>query len=143
MYLFLWCLFIIKNSQKLSKWRFYLVLMHMHLFLWCFFMVKNYQKIRFLFSVNVYAFVPMVLFLWLKIVRNCQNWVYREWVRFFYLRFKKLSERAAKYTAYFLRICNWLYISNRKTNCYCAIIITKSRIAESATSCFIKGSCTA
>ena len=69
-------------------------------------MVKNYQKMRFLFSVNVYAFVPMVLFLWLGILRNCQNWVYREWVRFFYLRFKKLSERVAKYTAYFARICN-------------------------------------
>ena len=25
---------------------------------------------RFLFSVNVYAFIPVVLFLWLKIVKN-------------------------------------------------------------------------
>ena len=25
---------------------------------------------RFLFSVNVYAFIPIVLFLWLKIVKN-------------------------------------------------------------------------
>ena len=31
---------------------------------------------RFLFSVNVYAFIPIVLFLWLKIAKNCQKWVY-------------------------------------------------------------------
>ena len=39
------------------------------------FVVKNYQKMRFLFSVNVYAFIPMVPFLWLKIAKNCQKWV--------------------------------------------------------------------
>ena len=30
----------------------------------------------FLFSVNVYVFIPMVLFLSLKIATNCQKWVY-------------------------------------------------------------------
>ena len=40
------------------------------------FMVKNYRKMRFLFSVNVYALILMVLFLWLKIAKNCQKWVY-------------------------------------------------------------------
>ena len=40
------------------------------------FIIKNYQKVRFLFSVNAYAFIPMVLFLWLKIAKNCQKWVY-------------------------------------------------------------------
>ena len=40
------------------------------------FVVKNYQKMRFLFSVNVYAFILIVLFLWLKIAKNCQKWVY-------------------------------------------------------------------
>ena len=29
-----------------------------------------------LFSVNAYAFVPIVPFLWLKIAKNCQKWVY-------------------------------------------------------------------
>ena len=40
------------------------------------FIIKNYQKVRFLFSVNAYAFIPMVLFSWLKIAKNCQKWVY-------------------------------------------------------------------
>ena len=35
-------------------------------------MVKNYQRMGFSFSVNAYAFIPMVLF----IVKNYQNWVY-------------------------------------------------------------------
>ena len=56
----------------------------------------------FLFSVNVYAFILMVLFLWLKIVKNCQNAYTWEWVRFVSLRFKKVAQRAAKYTAGFL-----------------------------------------
>ena len=42
------------------------------------FMVKNYRKMRFFFSVTVYAFIPMVHFLWLKIAKNCQKWVYME-----------------------------------------------------------------
>ena len=29
-----------------------------------------------LLSVNVYVFIPMVLFLYLEIVKNCQKWVY-------------------------------------------------------------------
>ena len=54
---------------------------------------------RFLFSVNVYVSIPMVLFSRLKIFKNCQKWVYMKWVRFFSLGFKNLAQRAAKYTA--------------------------------------------
>ena len=32
---------------------------------------------EFLFSVNVYVFIPMVLFLYLKIVKNYKKWEYR------------------------------------------------------------------
>ena len=34
------------------------------------------HKNGFLFSVNVYVFIPMVLLLWSKIVKNCEKWVY-------------------------------------------------------------------
>ena len=57
----------------------------------------------FLFSVDVYVFIAMVVFLWLKIDKNCQKlsrmgiheneWDFVAW------NLKKLSERAAKYTA--------------------------------------------
>ena len=30
----------------------------------------------FLYGANVYVFISMVLFLWLKIVKNCPKWVY-------------------------------------------------------------------
>ena len=51
---------------------------------------------RFSFGVNVYAFITMVLFLWLKIVINCQNRYTWEWVEFFCLGFKNLSQGTAK-----------------------------------------------
>ena len=55
----------------------------------------------FLFSVYVYVYIPMVLFLWLKIVKNCQKWVYMGMGEIFFVwDLKKLSERAAKYTAH-------------------------------------------
>ena len=41
----------------------------------------------FLFGVNAYAFIPMVLFLWLKIVKIVKNGYTWEWVRFFCLGF--------------------------------------------------------
>ena len=34
-------------------------------------------KLFFLFSVNAYVHIPVVLFLWLKITINFQKWVYR------------------------------------------------------------------
>ena len=68
----------------------------MHLFLWCLFMVKNYQKIRFLFNVNVYAFIPIVLFLWLKIAKNCQKWVCMGMGKIFYLKLKKIVRKSSK-----------------------------------------------
>ena len=57
------------------------------------------MRMGFSFGVNVYAFIPMVLFYnqkLLKIVKNGYTW---EWVRSFYLRLKNLARRAAKYTA--------------------------------------------
>ena len=39
----------------------------------------------FLFSVNVYVFIPMVLFLWLQIIKNCQKWVLMEMGEIFLL----------------------------------------------------------
>ena len=55
----------------------------------------------FLFSVYVYVFIPMVLFLWLKFVKNCQKWVYMGMGEIFFVwDLKKLSKRAAKYTAH-------------------------------------------
>ena len=56
----------------------------------------------FLFSVDVYVFIPMVVFLWLKIDKNCQKLSKmgiheNEWD--FFAWNLKLSERAAKYTA--------------------------------------------
>ena len=42
---------------------------------------------RFSFGVNAYAFVTMVLFLWLKIGINCQDRYRWELVKFFCLRF--------------------------------------------------------
>ena len=45
------------------------MLMSMYLFLWCFFIVKI-VKMGFLFSVNVYPLIPVVLFLWLKVIKN-------------------------------------------------------------------------
>ena len=54
----------------------------------------------FLFSVNVYVFIPMVLFLWLKIVKNCQKWVYIGMGEIFFLEtLRGLSQNAAKYTS--------------------------------------------
>ena len=50
--------------------------MYMYLFLWCLFYGKKLLKIGFLVSVNAYVFIPMVLFLWIKIVKNCQIWGY-------------------------------------------------------------------
>ena len=46
---------------------------------------------EFLFSINVYVFIPMVLFLELKISKNCQKWVYM--VVFYSSKRKKLIQR--------------------------------------------------
>ena len=51
---------------------------------------------RFLFSVNVYAFIPIVLFLWLKIAKNCQKWVYMGMGKIFYLKLKKIVRKSSK-----------------------------------------------
>ena len=65
----------------------------------------------FLFCVHVYVFIPMVLFLWLKMVKNCQKWLYMGIVkRFFFLGFKKLAQRVAKYTAR----AKWPFINQTK-----------------------------
>ena len=52
----------------------------------------------FLLSVIVFVFIPVVLFLSLKIVKNCQKWVYIEMGDFFLLKLKTLAQRAAKHT---------------------------------------------
>ena len=39
----------------------------------------------FLFSVNVYVFIPMVLCFWLKVFKNCQKWVYMGMGEIFFL----------------------------------------------------------
>ena len=49
-----------------------------------------------LFNVNAYAFIPMVLFLWLKIAKNCQKWVYMGMGEFFLLGFKKIGPKSSK-----------------------------------------------
>ena len=38
-------------------------------------MYMYFLKWGFLFSVNAYVYIPMVLFLWLKIAMNFQKWV--------------------------------------------------------------------
>ena len=43
------------------------------------------HKNGFLFSVNVYVFIPMVLLLWSKIVKNCEKWVYMGMGEVFFL----------------------------------------------------------
>ena len=59
----------------------------MYLFLWCFLWLKIVKivKMGFLFSVNAYAFIPMVPFLWLKIAKNYQKWVYMEMGEIFFV----------------------------------------------------------
>ena len=61
--------------------------MYMYLFLWCFLWLKIVKivKMGFLFSVNAYAFIPMVPFLWLKIAKNYQKWVYMEMGEIFFV----------------------------------------------------------
>ena len=41
---------------------------------------------KFLFSLDLYIFIPMMLFLWLKIVINFQNGYTGEWLKVFCLR---------------------------------------------------------
>ena len=48
----------------------------------------------FLFSVNAYVYIPMMLFLWLKIAINFQKWVYRGNVFFFLLEILRSCPRA-------------------------------------------------
>ena len=61
----------------------------------------------FLFSVNVYVFIPMVLFLQLKVVKDCQKWVYIGMGEIFFLEiFRDLSQNAAKYTSCVLKMCS-------------------------------------
>ena len=43
------------------------------------------HKNGFLFSVNVYVFIAMVLLLWSKIVKNCEKWVYMGMGEVFFL----------------------------------------------------------
>ena len=50
-------------------------------YLYAFIIIK-----KFLFSVNLYAFIPMMLFLWLKIAINFQNGYTGKWFKFFCLR---------------------------------------------------------
>ena len=104
MYLFLWCFFILK------KWDFHLVLMYMYLFLWCFFVIKNCYR-GFLFGVNAYAFITMMLFMAKKwdfyIVLMCMHFItigaflvlkiVNRW-DFFAWNFRGLSQNAAKHT---------------------------------------------
>ena len=40
----------------------------------------------FLFSVNKYVFIPMVLYLWLEIAKICQTLVYMGMDKIFFLR---------------------------------------------------------
>ena len=47
---------------------------------------------------NVYVFIIMVLFLQLKISKNCEEWVYIEMVSFFPMKLEKLAQRVAKHT---------------------------------------------
>ena len=54
---------------------------------------------KFLLNVNVYAFIPMVLFYGYKLLKVIKNGYTWEWVGFFCLKLKNLAQRAAKYTA--------------------------------------------
>ena len=72
----------------------------------------------FFFSVNVYVFIFMVLFLRLKIVKNCQKWVYIGMGEiFFFETLRDLSQNAGKYTSYFsltpTNILIWKYINEQ------------------------------
>ena len=49
-----------------------------------------------LFSVNAHAFIPMMLFLWLKIAKNCQKWVYIGMGEIFCLGFKEVVRKGCK-----------------------------------------------
>ena len=51
-------------------------------YLYVFILIK-----KFLFSVNAYVYIPMVIFLWLKIAINFQKWVYRGIIDIFCSRF--------------------------------------------------------
>ena len=51
---------------------------------------------KFLFSVNVYVFIPMMLFLWLKIVINFQNGYTGEWLKVFCLRLLEAVPQSCK-----------------------------------------------
>ena len=44
----------------------------------------------FLFSFSECVFIPMVLFLWLTIPKNCQKWVYMGMGKVFCLQFKRV-----------------------------------------------------
>ena len=44
----------------------------------------------FLFSFTECLFIPIVLYLWLKIAKNCQKWVYTGISQVFCLRFKRV-----------------------------------------------------
>ena len=50
-------------------------------YLYIFILIK-----KFLLSVNAYVYIPMVLFLWLKIAINFENGYTGEWLIFFCLR---------------------------------------------------------
>ena len=63
----------------------------MVIFLW-----SKIVKMGLLFSVNAYAFVPIVPFLWLKIAKNCQKWVYMGMGKIFYLKLKKNVRKSSK-----------------------------------------------
>ena len=51
---------------------------------------------KFLFSVNLYVFIPMMLFLWLKIVINFQNGYTGEWLKVFCLRLYEVAIECCK-----------------------------------------------
>ena len=51
---------------------------------------------KFLFSVNLYIFIPMMLFLRLKIVINFQNGYTGEWLKVFCLRLYEVAIECCK-----------------------------------------------
>ena len=73
---------------------------------------------KFLFGMGVYVFIPMMLFLWLKIVKIIKNRYTWEWVRFFCFGFKEVVQKSSKihcwqvcdhYYSYF--VCyHWIWI---------------------------------
>ena len=67
-------------------------------YLYVFILIK-----KFLFSVNAYLYIPMVLFLWLKIAINFQKWVYRGIIDIFLLEMLGRYPRSLHYTL--LRKC--------------------------------------